>query len=98
MTSRPEPPEQVETCADCRFYRIDSSRRDEGYCHRYAPHPTFGVSIVNVETGKVDAYQWWPRVSVGDWCGEFEVHPKLEAVRQYHHELKQWEHQVVKAK
>jgi len=59
-------------CKDCKFFEPSESEKfPAGECRRYAPHP--GRERQD-EDGHVDPlYRLWPKVSAGDWCGEFQA-------------------------
>ena len=50
--------EQQAKCENCYFWQIDKSPliKDEGFCKRNAPKPTFGFAVISKD----------------DWCGEFK--------------------------
>ena len=54
-------------CNSCQFFECLSN--GNGLCHRHAPKPKREKEIKD---------EWkpfhaeWPRVSVEDWCGEFQ--------------------------
>lgn len=63
----------TEHCADCRFAK-------DGYHHRYQCHrfpPT--VRTNGSGTGPITD---WPTVGGQQWCGEFQLSPKIAAYEQ----------------
>lgn len=58
-------------CRSCRYFESyleqsddgDWQNKSEGMCRRYPP-------LAPVAAGSVK-HGYWPRVEVGDWCGEY---------------------------
>jgi hypothetical protein len=60
-----------KTCENCRYFS-GGGQSGDGDCRRHAPQPS-SVRIRRHgrdETVALDS--WWPTVSDGDWCGDFE--------------------------
>ena len=56
-----------QACKNCRYYEERPQARTlkyNGICRRYPP-------VSEPRQGPEDMVGIWPRVNVGDWCGEF---------------------------
>lgn len=55
-----------ETCGTCKFhgYGRTSAEVHSNCCRRHAPLITGGLHT--------DAMTVWPKISVDDWCGEYQ--------------------------
>lgn len=54
-------------CESCQFFELNrlyaNVENVDGSCRRFAPT----VVVVSNET-----YSVWPKVTINDWCGEYE--------------------------
>lgn len=59
-----------KTCENCRYFAPEGS--GAGECRRHAPAPAAVRHSRGREDNTIGIEGWWPNVSDGDWCGEFE--------------------------
>jgi len=59
-------------CKECRYFDSWGSSSEKGECKRYAPRPNNRLLKEPDEF-----YAEWPLVTIDEWCGEFELDPKL---------------------
>lgn len=59
-----------KTCENCRYFSPESN--GGGECRRHAPAPSAVRHQSRRDDDTVSIEGWWPIVSEGDWCGEFE--------------------------
>lgn len=57
-----------QACWQCKYFFPDQSREELGYCHRFPP----AFSVTAGETPTI-AWDCFPRVAQGQWCGEFKA-------------------------
>ena len=66
-------------CQTCKFWRfVDTERAtdaDYGECRRRAPSPPL-LPPITADPREPQIMGNWPLTFVGDWCGEYVVHPR----------------------
>jgi hypothetical protein len=58
-------------CEQCRYFAPQGDG-EQGECRRHAPAPHGIRHRSQMDDDTLGVESWWPTVSSGDWCGEFE--------------------------